>query len=86
ASVVVTREVSDWSVTALPANPPAIWLRVKRGGDALEVYYSLDGADYTMLRLAYFPTANPVQIGLMAASPQGSGYTVRFDGFTVRSA
>lgn len=86
ASVVVTREVSDWSVNALPGNPPALWLRIKRGGDALEVFYSLDGAQYAMLRLAYFPTSNPVQVGLMAASPQGGGYEVRFEGFSLRSA
>jgi uncharacterized protein len=86
ASVVVTRGVSDWSVTALPQNPPTVWLKLKRGGDGVEVFYSLDGTSYTLLRLAYFPPAVPAQIGLMCASPQGDGFTVRFDRFGMEQA
>jgi uncharacterized protein len=83
ASVVVTREFSDWSVVALPQNPPSILLRLKRRGDGVEVFYSLDGVQYIMMRLAYFPTANPVQIGLMCATPKGEGFTVIFEDFKV---
>lgn len=83
ASAVVTREVSDWSVVALPENPSSIFLRVKRSGDGVEVFYSLDGSAYTMMRLAYFPISNPVQIGLMCATPKGQGFTVTFADFSV---
>jgi uncharacterized protein len=85
ASVVVTREVSDWSVVALPHNPPSISLRLKRAGDGVEVFYSLDEKRYTMMRLAYFPTTNPVQVGMMCASPKGEGFTVTFEGFSVKA-
>jgi len=83
ASAVVTREYSDWSVTPLPHNPAAIWLRVVGDGTALEVHYSLDGASYSMLRMAYLPTADRVQVGLMACSPDGNGFEVIFDAFSI---
>lgn len=86
ASVVATRDVSDWSVTPLPQNPATFWLRVKREGDAVEVFYSLDGNVYTLLRLAYFPPDLAVQVGLMCASPQGDGFTVRFDQFDLQKS
>lgn len=86
ASVVVTRQFSDWSVTPLPQNPPTIWLKVKRSGDAVEVFYSLDGSHYTLLRLAYLPPDKPVQVGIMCASPQGAGFTVHFDHFQLTTA
>ncbi|UCC62856.1 MAG: DUF1349 domain-containing protein [Anaerolineae bacterium] len=84
-SAVVTRDYSDWSVVPLPQNPPALWLRVTRQGTTIEVHYSLDGARYTMLRTAHLPSAETTRVGLMCASPQGSGFPVTFEGFVVRS-
>jgi uncharacterized protein len=81
ASVVVTREFSDWSVLALPQNPPALWLRVTRSGDAVEVHFSLDGSTYTLMRVAYFPALQPVHVGVMCCSPEGQGFEVRFEDF-----
>ncbi len=84
ASVVVTRDYSDWSVVPLPQNPPAIWLRVQRKGDAVEVHYSLDGRQYAMLRLAHLTLAETVRVGPMCAAPEGEGFSVTFEGFRVR--
>jgi regulation of enolase protein 1 (concanavalin A-like superfamily) len=83
ASAVVTRDYSDWSVVPLAANPPAIWLRLTRIGEAVEIHYSLDGEAYSLLRLAYLPPAETVQVGLMAASPEGDGFSATFEGFAV---
>ncbi|MBZ0286799.1 MAG: DUF1349 domain-containing protein, partial [Anaerolineae bacterium] len=85
ASAVITREYSDWSVAALPQNPPALWLRLKRTGDAVEVTYALDGAQYNLLRMGYFPTTPAVQVGIMCASPEGSGFDVRFEDFYIQA-
>jgi regulation of enolase protein 1 (concanavalin A-like superfamily) len=82
ASTVVTHDWSDWSVTPL-ANPPAIWLRVVRHAATVEVYYSLDGEAYTMIRQAYLTEAPTVQVGPMAAAPTGNGFPVTFEGFRV---
>lgn len=83
ASAVVTRDYSDWSVVPLAANPPAIWLRLTRIREAVEIHYSLDGETYTLLRLAYLPPAATVQIGPMAASPDGDGFTAAFEAFSI---
>ena len=84
ASVVVTRDYSDWSVVPLPQNPPTIRLRAKRQGDALEVAYSLGGERHTLLRLAHLTLAETVRVGVMCASPEGAGFRVAFEGFTIR--
>lgn len=83
ASAVITRGFSDWSVTPLPHNPPAIWLRVRREGSTVEVHYSLDGAAFTLLRLGYLSVVEALQVGLMCASPDGSGFTVKFQDFAI---
>ena len=85
ASVVVTRDYSDWSVVPLPQNPASVWLRVTRKAETVEVFYSLDGAEYTMLRLAYLVPSENVLVGPMCASPDGEGFEVTFENFTLRN-
>lgn len=80
-SAVVTRDYSDWSVVPLPHNPRSLWLRLTRNGGAVEVQYSLDSEQYTMLRMAYLTEAETVQVGLMCASPESEGFSVTFEGF-----
>src|SRR5215831_3627334 len=82
-SAVVTRDYSDWALVPLPPNPAALWLRLKREGTDIQIHYSLDGATYHLLRHAYFPLAEQLQVGVMAASPQGNGFEVRFEGFSL---
>lgn len=84
ASAVVTRTYSDWSVVPLVQNPAALWLRVKREREAVEVSYSVDGQRFEMLRLAYLTEAETVQVGIMAAAPQGEGFTVTFEHFNIK--
>ena len=78
-SAVVTRVYSDWSVVPLSQKPSALWLRVKRNRETVEVEYSTDGTHYTLLRLAYLTEVNSVQVGVMCASPQGKGFLVKFE-------
>ena len=82
-SAVATRDFSDWSVVPLPSNPGAIWLRLTRTGSAIEISFVLDASRYTLLRLAYLAEAEPHQIGVMCAAPQGEGFEVRFDVFAL---
>lgn len=84
-SVVVTRDYSDWSVVAMPHNPASLWVRVTRRDTAVEVEYSLDGQEYTMLRLAYLTPIETVKVGVMCASPEGNGFPITFEGFKIRS-
>ncbi len=82
-SAVFTREFSDWSVVPLPENPSLIWLRLTRRAEAVEIHYSLNAVDYTMLRMGYLLPEETAGVGLMAASPEGAGFPVTFDGFKV---
>lgn len=84
-SAVVTREVSDWSVVPRQDSPAAVWLTLLRKGDYVEIQYSFDNKDFRMLRLAYFPPTpgKKVQIGLMCAAPDGKGFPVEFEDFSV---
>lgn len=83
ASVVITHDFSDWSVTALAQNPEAVWLRLVWHQPTIEVYYSLDGQAYTMLRQAYLINANELQVGVMACSPTGNGFETTFENWRV---
>ncbi len=86
ASCVVTRDHSDWSVVALAPAPSALWLRLTRHADTLEVYFSPDGAKYAMLRQAYLPMGGTVMVGPMCASPVGNGFEVVFEKFALKPA
>jgi hypothetical protein len=82
-SAVVTRYYSDWSVVPLSDPPSFLWLNLLRKGDFVEIRYSSDGQQYTLLRLGYFPPGETVQIGMMAAAPDGKGFEVVFEDFAV---
>lgn len=86
ASTVVTREFSDWSVVQLPHNPISLWLELERKGGTVQVKYSLDGEDYTMMRLAYLTETETVQVGPMFASPEreGEGFQATFEDFQIK--
>jgi hypothetical protein len=79
ASVVVTRDFSDWStVRGITTNDP-IWWRIVRKGSSLEVLYSLDGKNFTSTRLGYLPLQASVDAGIMCCSPEGAGFDCTFD-------
>lgn len=84
-SAVVTRNFSDWSVVPLPENPACIWLRVTRRGTGVVVQYSVNGNDYTMLRLAYLTPVEILNVGVMCASPEGNGFSTTFESFKISS-
>jgi uncharacterized protein len=82
-SAVVTRDYSDWSVMPMPNNPTSIWLKVTRRDSAIEIHYSLDGQQYTMLRMAYLTSVATVGVGIMCASPEGTGFVTVFEQFKI---
>jgi uncharacterized protein len=83
-SAVVTRDVSDWSVMTMPKDAKAIFMRVSRKTSTIEVQYSFDGKKYNMLRLAYLTEEPKLQVGIMCASPDGSGCCITFEDFKVQ--
>jgi len=83
ASAVVTRDRSDWSVAPLPGQPERVWFEVRRKDEAIAILYSLNGEQFTLLRLADFPEDPTVQVGPVCASPERAHFEVIFEAFTV---
>jgi hypothetical protein len=85
-SAVVTRDYSDWSVLPLNNPPEWVWLRLKRMGGTVEIFFSVDGEHYMMYRTAQVSEANPLQVGVMCCSPGEAGFAMVFEGFRVTPA
>jgi regulation of enolase protein 1 (concanavalin A-like superfamily) len=83
-STVVTHKTSDWSVISLDKPIPYIWIKAVRRLDAIEIFYSFDDQTYVMMRNAWMQDNTPVQIGMMAACPDGNGFNVSFEQFKVK--
>lgn len=83
-SAVVTHDYSDWSRMALPQAPEALQLRLERRGEAVECFYRDENGDLRPFRLTYFRNVPALQVGIMAASPDGTGFDVAFADHTVQ--
>ena len=82
ASVVVTREWSDWSVVKLD-RPESIWLRVQRRQNTLEVDFSVNGQIFQLLRQTFLTEASGLTAGPMIAAPKGDGFQAVFKNFNL---
>jgi len=83
-SAVVTHHTSDWSVITLDNPVPFIWIKAVRRLDAVELFYSFDDTNYTMIRNAWMQDNVPMRVGLMGACPDGNGFTAKFEHFSVK--
>lgn len=83
-SAVVTHKTSDWSVITLDKAIPYVWIKAVRRLDAVEIFYSFDDKEYTLMRNAWLQDNIPVQVGFMAAYPDGKGFNVTFEHFKVK--
>ncbi len=83
-SAVVTHHTSDWSVITLDRPVPYIWIKAVRRLDAVEIFYSFDDKEYIMMRNAWMQDNIPMKVGVMGACPDGSGFTAKFENFTVK--
>lgn len=83
-STVVTHKTSDWSVIVLDKPASSIWIKAVRRLDSVEIFYSFDDKDYTMMRNAWMQDNRPIMVGLMGACPDGSGFTAKFENFEVK--
>ena len=83
-SAVVTHHTSDWSIIPLDKPVPFVWIKAVRRLDAVEIFYSFDDKEYTMMRNAWLQDNHPVMVGVMGACPDGDGFEVRFEHFTIK--
>jgi len=86
-SVVVTNDVSDWSVIPLKGarTEDEVDLQLTRHGNAVRVQFAINGAPWQLARLAPFPAAD-AQVGMMACSPERGGFEASFNGFSLGPA
>ena len=82
-STVVTHDTSDWSIIPLDKPVQSVWIKAVRRLDAVEIFYSFDDKEYTMMRNAWLQDNHPVMVGIMGASPDGNGFTAQFENFTI---
>lgn len=83
-STVVTHHTSDWSVITLNKPVDFIWIKAVRRKDAIEIFYSFDDKEYTMMRNAWMEANRPVRVGVMGASPDGNGFNATSSDFSVK--
>jgi uncharacterized protein len=83
-SIVYTREYSSWATGRLPDQAAALWLKAVRKGPALDIFHSLDGKVFSESGVGYLGTAETVMVGPMFAAPEGRGFDVQFDDWTVQ--
>lgn len=78
ASVVFTRNYSDGSTMPDLSETEPVWWRAIRKKDSIETLCSRNGAQFTSVRLGYFPPSQPVEVGIMCAAPSGPGFEATF--------
>ncbi len=86
ASVVFTREFSDWSTMNDLSNDGPVWWRAVRTKDSLELLCSLDGKKYASVRQGYLVPERAAEVGVMRASPEGNGFEATFEGLKLSAA
>ena len=79
ASVVFTRDFSDWSTMPDLSKTAPIWWRAVRKKDSIETLCSLDSKTFTSVRQGYFVPEVQVNVGIMCAAPEGLGFEAVFD-------
>ncbi len=77
ASVVVTREHSDWSLFPIAWEQPTQF-HIERNHDLIEISCGPQGQGLQLMRQLTFRAQATCRIGLMAASPTGVGFEVQF--------
>jgi len=74
---VVTRGLSDDNTgTAIENN--SVYLKVSKAGQAIFLYFSMDGKKWNLTRAFNLGSEQQLQFGFSAQSPMGAGSTVTF--------
>ncbi|WP_448658529.1 DUF1349 domain-containing protein [Sphingomonas sp. CJ99] len=83
-SAVFTRDFSDWSGFPIDASPNDLWFRLARKGSTFTYSWSADGRTWREVRQGHLTDATTLDVGVMAAAPEGSGFDVRFRALTIQ--
>ena len=81
---VVTRNISD-DCNSAEIKSNKVYYKVARAGNAITLYYSLEGARWFLVRHFQFDATKSLQVGFLAQSPTGKSCTVSFQNITYSS-
>lgn len=62
-----------------------LWLRLQRQDATIEVQYSFNGENYTLLNTAYLSTKESLQVGLVCACPEDESCQIAFENFLIET-
>lgn len=78
-SVVTNGGYSDWATTAIPADVKSMWYRLSRREDDFCIENSVDGINFTQMRICHMAKAiDEIQFGVYACSPEESSFEALF--------
>lgn len=83
ASVVMTRDYSDWSVTTIPDYSNELTMRVTRTGSAVQIEYLTSQNEWALMRLGYLNLDEECMVGIMCCSPELGEFACTFKNFTI---
>ena len=86
ASVVFTRTYSDGSTMPDLSETEPVWWQAIRKKDSIETLCSLNGIQFSSVRMGYFPPGRPVELGIMCAAPSGPGFEATFKNLKLQTA
>ena len=78
-SVVTNNGYSDWATTEIDANIKSMWYRFSRREDDYCIESSIDGINYSQMRIFHMWKGNStIQFGIYACSPENSSFKATF--------
>lgn len=78
-SVVTNNGYSDWATTTIDASIKSMWYRFSRREDDYCIESSIDGINYSQMRIFHMWKGNEnIQFGVYACSPENSSFKAIF--------
>ena len=78
-SVVTNNGYSDWATTAIDVSIKSMWYRFSRREDDYCIEFSIDGINYSQMRICHICHGNgSIQFGIYACSPEDSSFKATF--------
>lgn len=78
-AVVTNNGYSDWSTTEIPSDIKSMWYRLSRRENDFRIESSLDGINYSQMRICHmFKADKKISFGIYACSPEESSFKAVF--------
>ena len=83
-SVVTNMGYSDWATTTIDASVKSMWYRFSRREDDYCIECSMDGINYSQIRICHmWKATGTIQFGIYACSPENSSFKATFSNMEI---